>query len=142
MTRKVQAVEARLKQMDEQGESQQSEEKQLKQQAEEKRAEEARIKAQIAEVSKGQEKLTNKRSLALQKRDNSLKKIQVRTDGRRRDCALHHSLRPTLRCLCLAPRRSWARCLLRSWSCTGATASSSCTSSCTTATTSSRSTST
>lgn len=78
MARKVAAVEARLKKMDDKTETQQTEERLLKQQADEKRTEESKLKAALAEVSKGQEKLTNKRSMAMQKRDNNLKKIQVR----------------------------------------------------------------
>lgn len=34
----------------------------------------------VAEVGKAQERLLNKRAMALQKRDASLKKIQVRCD--------------------------------------------------------------
>jgi predicted RNase H-like nuclease (RuvC/YqgF family) len=78
VARKVAAVEARLKKMDDKTETQQTEERLLKQQADEKRTEESKLKAALAEVSKGQEKLTNKRSMAMQKRDNNLKKIQVR----------------------------------------------------------------
>ena len=36
-----------------------------------------KLKEAITDVSKAQEKLINKRSMALQKRDSSLKKIQV-----------------------------------------------------------------
>ncbi len=76
MAEKVEEVEGRLKGMDRATEAEKEEERKLKTKSEEQRAKEAELKEQVLDVAKGQEKLLNKRSMALQKRDASLKKIQ------------------------------------------------------------------
>jgi len=69
-------IEKRLAAMDAATEAEKEEERRLKARREEERAGEASLKELVADVAKGQEKLLNKRSMALQKRDASLKKIQ------------------------------------------------------------------
>lgn len=73
---RVKDVEGRLAAMDAASEEEKEEERTLKARAEEERAGEASLKELVAEVAKAQEKLLNKRSMAMQKRDASLKKIQ------------------------------------------------------------------
>jgi len=73
---RVEESEKRLAAMDAATEAEKEEERRLKARSEEERAGEASLKELVADVAKGQEKLLNKRSMALQKRDASLKKIQ------------------------------------------------------------------
>jgi len=73
---RVAEIEKRLEAMDAATEAEKEEERRLKARSEEERMGEASLRELVADVAKGQEKLLNKRSMALQKRDASLKKIQ------------------------------------------------------------------